>query len=267
MNRHLRLAAALLCLAFTLAGCLPDKLATPAEEATAQRWIGELRARHFDAITAAMDPSLHIDDLPGLLARMADAIPPGTPTSVTLVGDSHVMSASTSTATSKVVNLTYEYGFAGQWVLSNVAIKSTDGVDTIAGISAYRIPRSLEEQHRFGFADKPLACYVVLALAILMPLISVFALVVCACTKLRGRKWPWIVFILVGFGQVVVDWATGAWDFHIVYFQLLSAGATASAYGPWIISAAVPVGALVFLARRRELMAPSAVPEPAPAAA
>ena len=255
-------AAALLVLACTLAGCTPPKFASAQEEATAQAWIAELRARHFDVITRAVDPSLQVDNLPELLEQMAAAIPAGTPSSVKLVGDNHLRSSD-----GYLVNLSYEYDYAGQWILANVAIRSRDGVDRIVGLSTVRIPESLEAHNRFTLVGKPAVCYAVLVLACLMPLFTVFTLVVCARTQLRGRKWPWIVAILFGFCSLSVDWTTGQWTFHLLMFQAFSASAMAVPYGPWVITAAVPVGALVFLVRRLSLMAPPPAPQPDPVAA
>ena len=254
--------AALLLLALALAGCGPVKFATPQEEATAQGWIARLRARDFDAISDAMDPSTKAGELRATLEKMADAFPPGAPTSTKLVGDNHVTSNDT-----RMVNLTYEYEFPGQWMLANVAIRSRAGVDSIVGFSAYRMPGSLEERNRFALADKPAICYLVLALAIGVPAFTIFALVVCARTKLRGRKWPWIIAILLGVGRLSVDWASGQWGFQPLIVQLLGAGAVAAPFGPWILSVSLPLGALVFLVRRESLKSADVPPLLEPAAA
>jgi hypothetical protein len=257
-----RATAAVLALvaAFTLGGCIPSKFATPQEEATAQHWLAELRARRFDAIAAALDPSVPVDDRPAVLERMAAAIPSGEPRSVQLVGDQHF-----SSPAGHVVNLTYEYDYAGRWILANVAIKSRDGVDTILGLNVTPLARPLEEQHRFALGGHAVAAYLVLALAIAMPLLTGVALVACVRTPLKGRKWPWILFILAGMGSVGVDWATDAWDFHVFSIQFLSAYAVSGGpYSPWIVGFGFPVGAVLFLLWRPEL---KAVPAPPPAVA
>lgn len=253
---------AVLLLALALAGCTPPKLATPQEEAAAQGWLAELRARHFDAITRAVDPSVATDDLQQALVRTADAIPAGAPRSVQLVGDFHV-----SSPAGRMTNLTYEYDYGGHWLLANVAIQSAQGVDRIVGLNVTPIPRSLEEQNRFGLDGKPALSCLVLALALLMPAFTIVALVVCARTRLRGRKWPWIVAILLGVGALSVNWTTGQVTFRPLMVLLFSAGAARAPFGPWIVSAALPLGALVFFVRRLTLMAPGpATPDAAVAA-
>jgi Na+-transporting NADH:ubiquinone oxidoreductase subunit NqrE len=120
------------------------------------------------------------------------------------------------------------------------------------------IARSLEEQHRFDLAGKSSLHYLWLALAVFMPSFTVFALIVCARTRLKGRKWPWIVFILFGVGAFSINWATGQLDFSPIRITLLSAGVFAAPLGPWVVSFSLPVGAFVFLARRKGLAAAAA---------
>lgn len=251
-----------LVLACTLAGCIPSRFASTQEEITAQHWLAELRARHFDPITAALDPSVPADDRPAVLERMADSIPPGEPRSVQLVGDQHFTSPE-----GHVVNLSYEYDYAGRWILANVAIKSRDGVDTIVGLNVTPLARPLEDQHRFALGGHAAVAYLVLALAIAMPLLTVVALVACVRTPLKGRKWPWILFILAGLGSVSVNWATDAWDFHVLSVQFLSSFAVSGGpYSPWFVGFGIPVGAVLFLLWRAELKsAPAPLPAPADA--
>jgi hypothetical protein len=72
-------------------------------------------------------------------------------------------------------------------------------------------------------------------------------------TKMPGRKWPWVLFVALGFGQLAVNWTTGEWALNLLSVQVFSASATAAPYGPWILAVSLPVGAIVFLLRRRAL--------------
>ncbi len=77
-------------------------------------------------------------------------------------------------------------------------------------------------------------------------------------TKIGKRKWLWIVFIPFGFGRLSFNWTTGRVLFNplSVHFQLLGAAAVKHGlYAPWIISISVPLGAIVFLIRRKRLAA------------
>ena len=68
---------------------------------------------------------------------------------------------------------------------------------------------------------------------------------------LRGRKWPWILFILFGFGNLAVNWSTGEFGFSTLAIQMFSASASATPHGPWIISISLPLGAVCFLIFRK----------------
>jgi hypothetical protein len=263
MTALARLFLPLLVLAAgVLSGCnMPMKFATEQQEAVAKDWLQQVRDRHFDAIIAASDDSLGREAMRSELEKMAAAIPPGEPTSVVLVGDQHMSSPAGNT-----VNLTYEYDYGGRYVLGNVAIGARAGVSRIVGMHVVALDRPLEAQHRFDLAGHAPVAYLVLAGAILMPLFSLAVLVLCIRTPLKGRKWPWILFILVGFCSLSVNWATDAWAFQLLSFRALSASVLSTGpYSPWIVGFSLPVGAILFLAWRRELAA-AAHPAPAPAA-
>ncbi len=248
--KSMRIFFALILCALALAGCsIPSKFATAEEEATAKGYLDQLKRGQTDEIERAADPSIKTDALPNTLAKMAAQIPAGEPMSTTLVGDNHV-----STSSAHMVNLTYEFQYPSRWLLENVAVKTQDGISTIVGMSVVPLAQSLEEQHRFDLWGKTAIEYLYLALAALMPLFTVFALIVCARTRMMGRKWPWVVFVLFGLGKFSINWATGQTAFAPIMFQLFSAAATSAPYSPWIVSFSLPVGALVFLLRRKALM-------------
>ena len=265
MTAFARLFLSLLVLvASVLAGCnMPTKFASDKEEAVAKDWLQQVRDRHFDAIIAASDDSLGRDELRSELEKMAAAIPPGEPTSVVLVGDQHM-----SSPAGNAVNLSYEYNYGGRYVLGNVAIGTRAGLSRIVGMHVVALDGPLEAQHRFDLAGHAPVAYLVLAGAILMPLFSLAVLVLCIRTPLKGRKWPWILFILFGVCSVSVNWATDAWAFQLLSFRLLSASALSTGpYSPWVLGFSLPLGAVLFLAWRSELKAGPPPTHPAPAQA
>jgi hypothetical protein len=101
--------------------------------------------------------------------------------------------------------------------------------------------------------------YFVLALAVFFPLLTLYALVLCAKTPLPRRKWPWVLFILLGIGKLAVNWTTGSWGMTPVAVQLFSASATAPLYGQWTVAVSLPLGAIIFLVRRKSLLAPTTI--------
>jgi hypothetical protein len=226
-----------------------QRFASPTEQAIAQKYIDELRSLDFGDIEKAIDPTIAEEVAGGTLAKMAALIPNGTPTSVQLVGANRFSSESAGTT----LNLTYEYQFGTQYLLTNVATKTKNGVLTIVGFRVLPESASLEAQNKFNLSGKSVLQYGVLGAAIMMAIFTLVALAVCIRTKMKRRKWLWILFILFGFGKLSVNWATGQWGVMVLAAQLFSASGTAAYFGPWIVSVSLPVGAVLFLMNRRRL--------------
>jgi hypothetical protein len=226
-----------------------QRFASPTEQAIAQKYIDELRSLDFGDIEKAIDPTIAEEVAGGTLAKMAALIPNGTPTSVQLVGANRFSSESAGTT----LNLTYEYQFGTQYLLTNVATKTKNGVLTIVGFRVLPESASLEAQNKFNLSGRSVLQYGVLGAAIMMAIFTLVALAVCIRTKMKRRKWLWILFILFGFGKLSVNWATGQWGVMVLAAQLFSASGTAAYFGPWIVSVSLPVGAVLFLMNRRGL--------------
>lgn len=237
-----------------LVGCsqqdLLQKYAPPADQAVARHYIDSLRQRRYKDIEHAADPSIAGPSVHASLESMAALMPLGEPTSVTLIG-AHQMNSKDSLT----INLSYEYNFSGSWLLANVAIKKQGGKSTIVGLNVYPQPDSLEQQNKFRLTGKTAVQYLVLTLAVILPLFTLYTLVVCIRTKFKGRQWPWVAFVLVGVGKIFVNWTTGQWGIQPASVQLFSASAFAPLYGQLTIAISVPLGAVLFLLRRRQLAA------------
>src|SRR5262245_14877562 len=180
-------------------------IASSEDQALATTYIDHLRARRFDEIEQATDPRLRAQ-LRAALGQMADALPEGAPTSIKLVGANKLTNDQGLTT-----NLTFEYGFGEQWFLINVAWLSKDDTFAIVGFNVYDTEGSLEELSKFELAGKSPTHYLVLVLAVALPIFCIYTLIVCARTRLTGRKWPWIIFILFGVGKFSLNWTSGEW--------------------------------------------------------
>lgn len=256
-----RLGLGVLALALLGAGCTKEdaikKFTSDKEETIATGFIDKLRKRQVEEIESRLEGKLRAPGVRDTLMKMAEMIPAAEADSVTLVG-AHSQFGDGG----KVVNLTYQYQFGDRWFLINCATRGEGETLRIAGINVTSIPRSLEEEYRFTLAGKSAIQYTVLAAAILFPLLSLFALVKCARDKNLRRKWAWILFILLGVGRLTIDWTTAAWGFQPLSFLLFSSGAFANLYGPWTISVALPLGALLYLLSRRRNQNPALLSNP-----
>jgi hypothetical protein len=82
---------------------------------------------------------------------------------------------------------------------------------------------------------------------------SLAVLFLCLRTQMRWpRKTLWAIAILLGVARFQLNWTDGAFAMEPLNVQILSAGyVRASQLSPWILSVSVPLGAIVFLVRRK----------------
>lgn len=253
--------------ALLLFGCnqkqMLEKISTPSDQALVKGYIADLQAGRLDLVESKLDPSLNTPGVRDSLVRAAELLPKGSPTSVKLVGAQKFISSSgtvklfgaqrfISSSGTRTTTI-FEYQWGDKWFLCNVAVQKSATAQTIVGIRVSQLTASLEAQSKFTLQGKRLSQYAILAGAILAFGLTAFALVECIRTKGIRRKWLWIVFIIFGFGILSVNWSTGVAGFKLLSVALFSAGAFAPLYGPWTISMSAPVGAIVFLLRRRKL--------------
>jgi hypothetical protein len=236
-----------------LAACSQEemlqKFTSPEEQATAKQYIDQLRSHNFAEIEKSAAPGLTSASLESALTEMAALIPSDPPVSVRLVGAHRY----TSTPNGTTVNIIYEYQFPDRFVLANVAIMTKNGETTVVGLHVQPEATSLESRNRFTLSGKNAMQCGVLVSAVAAALFTLAVLVVCAKRKMKRRKWLWILFILLGFGKLSVNWTTGQWGIAVLAAQPFSASAVAALYGPWMVSVSLPVGAIVFLIYRRRL--------------
>lgn len=117
----------------------------------------------------------------------------------------------------------------------------------VAGIHVTGLRDSLEDMNRFTLLGKGLSQYFILILAVTFVAFSFYVCGLCIRTKSGMKRWMWISLILVGVGRLTVNWTTGEWYFDVLALQIPCATARADLYGPWMISALFPLGALFFL--------------------
>jgi len=229
-----------------------DKFVPKEEAALAKRAIAQLAARDYASVEAQLNATLRTPDVRSKLEEMAKQLPSGEPKSIRTVG------AHTHTTNSVIrYDLTFEYEYADAWLVANAVLERRDGQVTFQGLHFTPRTHSLLSENEFSFHGKGLLHYVVFALAIAVPLFIIYALVVCARTKMAKRKWLWLLFIAIGLVQFQFNWTTGAWAVQPLSFALLGAGfAKSGPVAPYIFTVAIPLGAILFLARRRTFLPP-----------
>lgn len=218
------------------------------EDVAARGYLDAMRKRDFDAIEKDIDPSQKGPTIHATLEKMADLMAGPEPISVKVVG-SNTLQNSDSTTT----DLTYEFEFPGKWIRASVITRKTGTVSTIVGVNVAPLSDSIENLNRFTLEGKTSLQYIMLSLGIVAVLFSLVVLVICARTKLKGRKWPWILFIIVSIGNFTVNWTTAQMAVNPLAIHLFSLGAHTAPYAPWIVTVSIPLGAITFLIMRRKL--------------
>lgn len=227
-----------------------DHMASKADVAFAKASIAELRHQDIEALRDNLDPALRSPAIDAKLRGLTRYFPPGEPRSVKLVGFHTRFSSSNGKRTSMVL----EYQFDSGWVLGSIVLARDGDKPVIESLHVRRVTQSLEQANAFTLRGKSLLHWVMAALACLVPLFCVYAFVTCLRTPIKRRKWLWAIFTLLGVMNLSLDWTTGQLHFMPVSVLLFSASASTVLYGPWIISVAFPLGAVIFLFRRRELV-------------
>jgi len=154
-------------------------------------------------------------------------------------------------------DLYYQHRLSDSWGLVNVVLESRGAELQVAGLHFYKSEKTWTEMNGLNFTDKSIVQFAILAAAMFNPLFILFALVQCVRTPVPWRKWLWIIFILVGVTAIQVNWTTGDIDFNPLYVTLLGAGfSKASPISPLFLIVSVPLGAIIFLVKRRKWLLP-----------
>jgi hypothetical protein len=205
----------------------------------------------FAAIEKSLDPKLAGPGLRPRLEQMAGAFPKETPKSVRVLGSESFTRNDVTT-----VNMTVEYEYSRTWVLATLRFAKTNDTKVVTGANVRQIPESLEYTNRFALQGKSTRHYLMLAATILVPLFVVYALVLAIRTPIPKRKWLWIAFILLGVATFSLNWTTGAGNVVPVSVQLLGASfAKMGPAAPVVLSVSIPLGAIIFLMKRRRWIA------------
>lgn len=242
-----------LFLLISLSGCdqqawLED-IAPTQETAFAKEHVTQYRSRNYAAIEAKINPTVKETVSRARLEEIASFFPQEEPKDITVVGW-HVLNSPNM----QRADLTLQYEFSNKWLLTNIFLQKSGDTFLVNGINVKPLSDSLENINSFTFQDKGISNYIVLISAIVIPLFIVGVLILCIKTPIPKRKWLWILFVLLGFVQITLNWTTGDINVTPLYFQILGAGFWKTPYGPMLISISLPLGAIVFLLKRKQWM-------------
>jgi hypothetical protein len=222
-----------------------SRFASPEDQANARYEVELLQQRRFDELTKYVDPKLQGPELPAMLEKMAAHFPVGQPTSVKLIGG-YVLSIGGGTKRT----LTFEYEFSGHWLLADLTTVTSGEGTRIVAFHIQPLAGSLENQNRFTLHGKGAPQYSMLLMAVLDIVFCIVAFIVCLRTPMLRNKWLWAILCFVSAFRVNVNWTTGQFTFNPFFLNIPPAGFGSQMYGPCILYAGIPLGAIVFLVVR-----------------
>lgn len=154
-------------------------------------------------------------------------------------------------------NLSYQIQFADNtYALMNVGLDDVNGSKQIFASQVNAIPASINQINSFGLVGKSVYHYLMLLL-----LVAVVAAILAAeflCVKTPLKHWwmnvLWGVIILFGVCTLSINWTNG--QLFLTPLSLLPMGIRIgkNVYAPYVLSAAFPLGAVIFLILRQKLV-------------
>jgi hypothetical protein len=233
----------------------------PDDDKMARKFMDNIRHGNILEAKLLLAPEVRRGDADSGLRELAELFKSGELKNIEVIGANSSTFVTTG-KTRKTVNLSYQVELSTGWLVGAVVIVDSGNGRSITGARFNRSPASLEVLNRFTFQGKKLIHYLFFSLAIVIPVFSIAVLVACARSRIK-RKWLWIVFILLGFVTFRLNWTTGQMDYVLINFQLLGASVfKVGPYAPWIIGVSLPIGAIVFLLRRKSLLLPASPANP-----
>jgi hypothetical protein len=252
---RMRLRPGLIALPALLVACNPDistyaaKHTTVAERTFAAHYLALLAGGQIDSAVGFLVPDLRSDTTRRVASRVGALLATARLDSLHLIGVNIFENLGTHL---RQLNLTYEGPTRdGRWVVANVATNHIGDTTTVYGFSAYPLAAQLETANAFTRAHLSAIRLIWLALALLMPVLTIGLAVWVLRTRMR-RRWLWAIVALIASPAFALNWTTGHPVGQVNIFLLFGGAAMrGSSAAPWIISFGLPLGAIVSYFRYR----------------
>lgn len=227
-----------------------DKLVPKEEAKMAEDYLTKLREKNFEYIKSKLSDELKPQVTDALLIQLADYFRGGELISTEIIGSQVNVFNGVWQG-----NFSFEYHFSEGWNLANAAFRKVGDKYEVIGLNVYQTEMSQKEIHAFNLSNKSLLHYLVLVMAVAVPVFILISTYFCIRTPIQKRKWLWVIFILLGVSAIQINWTTGQYAIQLISAHLLGAAAVAaSPHAPWVISASIPLGAILFWVKRKRFI-------------
>jgi len=236
----------LLCVAAVLlAACGMGR--DPKLDAEVRSVFDQLRHRQDAALAARLDPALRTPAAMQSVAALQRTIPAGEPTARKVVATTIVHSADRR----ETVAALDEYDYADRSLL--VATRMHRTPSTAWQVQAVQLQTATASDlaiNALTLRGKPWWQVLFLVFALASPLLMVAAVVKVLRKPGLPGKWLWALVALGGLGTLSMNWTTGQIGWQLANLNLIGFGLARgpSAFSQWVISATLPVGAILILA-------------------
>ena len=228
-----------------------------AEVAFGKQVFDLLRTRQYAPLEAMLDPEItQGQPVRAQIEGAAALFPSERPKDVRAIGF-----AVRTFNEIRTVELTYEYEFERQWLVTSLVLRQVSGRQLVSGFRVTPAPASQEQLNRFTFAGKSAGHYAMFAATAAVPLFILASFVLALRSPISRGKWMWVLLTLIGIGQVSFNWTTGAVAYNPIFFQLFGSGYFQPFYGPVTLAVSFPAGAVAFLLARPRLVTRNAARE------
>lgn len=206
------------------------------------------QARHHEnkELAARLDPSLG-DRAIAQLPTVEGYIPTDEPRGRKTLGTNTVRVSGQG----ETVSTTDEYDYGDRRILVDTQLyRATNSrAWQVQGFHVQAATTAELASNRFSLMGKSAFQYLFLLFTVASPLLMLAALIKVVRTPGLKRKWLWGILAFAGLVALRMNWTTGQLSYQILTIQLIGAGAVRglSAFSPWILSATVPVGAVLIL--------------------
>ena len=248
-----RMLALCAVLGLALAGCdrqqVAHWLAPTDEDAAGRQYVEDIRDRNFTPVQTSLAPGVAVPE--EALMSLATFLNAGeAPRSVTIVTRNVERADGTAH-----YDLGYQYQFAKDLRLIELNLTKRGGVTKIAGLHTYAITVPLQEINAFNFRFKSRQHFIFLGVWVLMALFNLVTAYACWRTMMGRTKWLWLLIILLGFGELAINWTTGTIYYDLMALELFGVGIYRDLSGVWTLQIGVPLGAILFWMFRSKLKA------------